>query len=365
MSYLIMFFISVLILWLSEKKYKNNKFKHGHLLLIISAIIPCIMAAFRAETVGTDVLWYVVPNFNMAKDMNSIIEYLNYETIEPLYAVLVYISSRLFNNISGLLFFVQVLIVMPIYISLYKNREHFQMWMGGIIFYLIIYNYSYSLIRQCIAGAFIFLGFTYYCYNKKIIGFLLSIVAIGFHSSAIIMFVITFFITNIKKVKKSNILKKIILILSLIIVINAKKILTFFSITNIIDDKYLFRINAYSTTFNYFKFVIFGIFAIGAILMMKKYSKDNLSIIYIFPLLNLIIMSGSVFISQYFGRLEYYFYFFYILTLSRYKVPFKIKEINSNLFFNIINIILSLVFWIKIFWINNSFETIPYIFRNL
>lgn len=365
MAYLIIFFISVWILWLAERQYKNNKFKQGNLLLIISAIIPCVMAALRAESVGIDVTWYVVPNFNLAKEMNSFKNYLSIESIEPLYAILVYISSKLFNNVSGLLFFIQILVVAPVYLVLYKSRKNFQMWMGGLIFYLIIYNYSYSLIRQCIAGAFIFLSFVYYYDNKKFQGILFSIIAVGFHTSAIVLVIIIFIISNIDMIRRSNILKTLILVLAIIIIVNAKRILIFLSALNIIDDKYLFRVNAYSTTFNYFKFVIFGIFAVKAIYMLNKYSKERISLIYIFPLLELIIMSGSVFISQYFGRLEYYFYFFYILTLSRKKTPFKIKEINSILFFNIVNIIINLIFWIKMFLINNSFETIPYIFRSL
>lgn len=363
MIYIIFFICSVWIMWLAEKKYRKNRISQGHILLSLSAILPCILASLRADSIGTDVLWYVVPNFNAAKNFSSFANYIGSDSIEPLYALLVYISSKLFSNVSYLLFLIELLIVVPVYITLYKNRNRIQMWVGAVIFYLLIYNYTYSLIRQCIAAAFILLAFTFYCENKRIKALLLSICAIGFHSSSIVLAVIILMITNIDSILKSKFLRFIIIGLSAFLIINLKTILILLSAKNIIDIKYLYRVNAYPAAINYFKWIIMGLFSIQSIFVIKRKMTEKIDLIHLFPFLCLVVMIGGTTVSQYFGRLEYYFYFFYILTLSQKKLSFRIENLNSRLIFNGINIFLAIIFWIKIFWINNSFETIPYILR--
>ena len=193
--YLIGFATSVLILKAANKIMKNQR----AILILVALIIPCLIAGMRDKSVGTDVQVYLLQMTNAAINatgfsdyMNSswymIWRYLSVSDYEIGFSFVVYIVARIFKNIHAVQFVIQGLVVGPICYSLYRNNKIKDnlCWIGILTYYFMFYNTSLNAMRQSIAMAFVFLAFTYFENNhlKKCIFF--TIIAVLFHTSAIL-----------------------------------------------------------------------------------------------------------------------------------------------------------------------------------
>ena len=74
MIYIIIFAVSSLFLWLSEKSKSRYTRK---IFAFIAILLPCILAGMRADTIGTDVKVYVEPIYDAAKQSKNFSSYLN------------------------------------------------------------------------------------------------------------------------------------------------------------------------------------------------------------------------------------------------------------------------------------------------
>lgn len=200
MIYLACFLVSCVFLWLSEKS-KNQI--ASRVLAIIGILLPCVLAGLRADTIGTDVKVYVEPMYNAAKETSGIPSYMNqkwYELWRYMYvrdfeigfSLLIFLIAKLGGSLGTVLFAIQVLIIVPMYLGLRKSRKQYPTCVGMLVFYCMFYNTSLNMMRQWIAMSIIFLGFTYLVggSKKKYCAFLA--VALLFHTSAIIGIVVLF-----------------------------------------------------------------------------------------------------------------------------------------------------------------------------
>lgn len=192
--YLIGFALSVLLIAISEKKH-TTVFIIGS---VAALLIPCLIAAFRAETVGTDVTVYVTKLVDAAGSADSLEQYLSgYWSIgyrnqyisdyEIAFSLMVYVLTKLTGSLPVVLFAIQALVVVPIYTALSKNRKNAPVWLGMLVFYLLFYNATLNMMRQWIAIAFLLLAFPYLQEKKYFQAVLFSFVALLFHLSAILV----------------------------------------------------------------------------------------------------------------------------------------------------------------------------------
>lgn len=197
--YIFGFLISILIIGYAQKKSKSTFI----LLSIIALLIPCFIAAFRAKTIGTDVLVYVEPLKNAAINSDNITGYFNsywfhiwrnyyVSSYEIGFSMLVYIIANLFGNIQAVLFFIQLLTIVPLYLALAPKRKEYPIWLAMAVYYLMFYNSSLNMMRQWIAMSFLLLAFKDFTNENKKSGFVWFIVAYLFHSSALIGIIIYF-----------------------------------------------------------------------------------------------------------------------------------------------------------------------------
>ena len=123
--YIIGFSVSTLLFYFSNKVVKKQQW----IIISIALMIPCLIAGFRADSVGTDVKRYLVQMTDAAISSNGIKDYLNnswYMIWQNLYvsdyeygfSFLVYIVAKLFKNIYAVQFFIQAFTVVPIYFAL-------------------------------------------------------------------------------------------------------------------------------------------------------------------------------------------------------------------------------------------------------
>ena len=95
--YLGMFLLTIIFLFLSIK-IKNKII--SYIFLSLSIFLPCFLAALRGDSVGTDVLVYLKPNFQQVKNYSTILNMLSVVKEEYLYWIVTWICSNIFNNFS-------------------------------------------------------------------------------------------------------------------------------------------------------------------------------------------------------------------------------------------------------------------------
>ena len=167
LPYLISFFFSILILSIIQNwSSRSIGFKFW---LFIAIIIPCLLAGLRADSIGTDVAGYAEPLFDLARSSSSFSDFYSsgwhriwrYQSVSDFeigYVVLVWISSRLFDSLQGLLFLSQLLTIVPIVWVLMKRENRSTLALGMLVYLLLYFNMSLNIMRQWIAMAFVFMG---------------------------------------------------------------------------------------------------------------------------------------------------------------------------------------------------------------
>ena len=200
MIYIVFFLISCFLIWLSEKSPSRNI---GNFFAFIAILLSCILAGMRADTIGTDVRTYVEPMYNAAKQSSSfssymgqrwyvIWRYMYVNKFEIGFTTLVYLTEKLGGSLGTVLFFINALIVAPIYLGLKRMNKPYPVWLGMLIFYLLFYNTSLNLMRQWIAMAVLFYALSCLINNEKEKYFIFVALACLFHTSALMGIAIYF-----------------------------------------------------------------------------------------------------------------------------------------------------------------------------
>lgn len=209
MTYIMSFSFSLLLLCLAEKMTRRSRYVTG----FIALMIPCFLAAFRAETIGTDVRVYLIPMFENAKNARGIVDFFgrswmqlytrrSVASIEIGFSLLVYIVTKIFFSLYALQFFIQLLTIIPVWCALEKLSDYLDkriVVVGMIVYYAMCYNYSLNLMRQYIAIGFLVLSFSYLITGNKKNYAIFQAIAFSFHYAAIsglVIYVIYEYITG-------------------------------------------------------------------------------------------------------------------------------------------------------------------------
>lgn len=195
LTYILSFSFSLILLSLAEKMTRRSRYVTG----FIALMIPCFLAAFRADTIGTDVRVYLIPMFENAKNAHGIADFFGRSwmqlytrrtvaSIEIGFSLLVYIVTRIFSSLYVLQFFIQMLTIVPIWWALEKLSDFLDkriVVVGMMVYYAMCYNYSLNLMRQYIAIGFLVISFSYLIAGNKKKYAIFQVVAFGFHYAAI------------------------------------------------------------------------------------------------------------------------------------------------------------------------------------
>jgi hypothetical protein len=197
--YLVGFTASALCAAVAAKR----RFPQFLLFSAIAVLIPCLIAGLRSQFIGTDVLVYVKNLTRAAISAENIQQYfksywfLDWRNLyvadyEPGFSLLVYVVARLTGHLGPVLFAIQLFTVAPIYVALARNRKHFPVWLGLLVYYLLFFNITLNAMRQWMAMAFLLLSFQ--MLREKHIGLtaLFCVAAFLFHFSAILIIPIYF-----------------------------------------------------------------------------------------------------------------------------------------------------------------------------
>jgi len=161
-------------------------------------LIPFLIAGLRAPQVGTDVMVYVRPLTQAAISSDSLEAFfqsywfadwrnLYVQDYEIGFSLLVYTVAKLTHSLPAVLFSIQALITVPIYVALARNRKQVPVWLGMAVFYLLFFNSTLNMMRQWAAMGFLLLAFQMLTERKYWLTAIFTAVAFLFHSTAVIV----------------------------------------------------------------------------------------------------------------------------------------------------------------------------------
>ena len=367
--YIIVFSITSFFTYLASRSLKENKKNKGIIYIILSILVLSVFVALRNDDIGKDIPVYVLPQYNWAKALDFL-QYMNVGTMEYGYKVFVYIITLIFNDYHWILFFLEAIVCTNIYFFAYKQRNSLSIMVIIYLYLCLCYNDTFTMMRQYVAISFILLSIMYLLERKYINTFILFLLAISFHTTAIISVIIyiVILINNSRKLLGNS--KKFLSIVTLMIfsicIVFYQEIIYFFTYT---VQLFPSRIYSYFTSSYYTEEInistfglIFKLLCIFITMIYIKYNNKNTNKMIFFVLL---LMDFEIYlISARLNpllRLGYYFYYpsiFYILadihTIIK-KDKYNISAINLLLF-------VSLTFyWFYTFVLYGSGgNTVPY-----
>ena len=197
--YIVVFCTATLIFRLADFVKQKQRFY----IDIVAIILLCLIAGFRAKTVGTDTRLYIRPMIDAAISSNNIVEYMQHRwwmgwtflrpsDYEIGYVLAVYLISALFKSVVATQFFLELLIVLPTYFAIRKTKD-IPVWFGMLVFMIYFFGSSMNIIRQSIAMAFVLLGTVFWMQKEKRKSIVSLIAAILFHTSALVGILIILF----------------------------------------------------------------------------------------------------------------------------------------------------------------------------
>lgn len=206
MEYFVVFISSIFLAWLAEVGFRKEKKLLPYILIAVSILLPCILAGFRDDTIGTDVTWYVTPLVDRAYKAIDFFDYFEMQqrdSMEIGFVCLIYFLTFSFDA-GPTLFLLQLCILVPLYIALFRYRDRMPVWLGLTIFYFMSYNTGLSIIRQTLTITLLLCAFSFIEKKQWLVGTIIIFLSITIHRSAIFLafFVIaTYYLCRIRKVK--------------------------------------------------------------------------------------------------------------------------------------------------------------------
>lgn len=166
--------------------------RHGTSRLLTKALIgctvlfPCLLAAVRDSSVGTDVTKYGEAVFLSAGNMPIDAFFARYAgDIDILYLLVTYGFAQLTSDIVLYFFFLQLLAMVPVVVAvivLCRSYAH----IGLAVYYLLFFAYSLNLMRQSIALSLVLVSVILVERQRFWWFSTVVLIAAGFHSTALL-----------------------------------------------------------------------------------------------------------------------------------------------------------------------------------
>ena len=214
--------------YMAEKKFaiscQSQRHKDANRLgifyLIIAVSVPCVLAGFRGDSVGTDVLGYATKIMNEANKVDTFQELnrIDRTYTEFGYRLLAFLISRLFSNLGWLLFFTELITIGSVAIALYLFRNDLPISMGMLFFMTCQYHYSFNAMRQMMAAALLLVAFYFLISHKLIIYFIIALIAGSIHTFSLVISVVLLALWVLRKWYNTKWEKLFVIIASIFVV---------------------------------------------------------------------------------------------------------------------------------------------------
>lgn len=182
--YLVMFAMTSGLLFLSGFCKGALKFA----LIVIALTLPCLLAGFRDETIGTDILSYAKAQCEHAEKMSLTGFMVNESgTSAPLWNLMTWLSTRVTGGMAGYLFTIELFCLIPVYFACSRIMRG-EEWYGVLLWLLLWYAFSLNGMRQSIAMSFVLLAVTFIFERKPMPFCILVGIGMLFHQTAVVAF---------------------------------------------------------------------------------------------------------------------------------------------------------------------------------
>lgn len=358
--YIIAFIIAFILLYISEKMAKKGK--KVLIFEILSIGLLAFVAAIRDETIGTDVLIYVKPVFQLCNQLgfgriNDI-----WYNVEIGYKIFNCIIALFTSKISIYLFFQQVFILGFAYLGIkgiYKKNYSFVY----LIYLLIFYNRSLNIVRQAMAISLCIYSLKFLLENKNFKFILIVLLAFLFHKTALV-FLLAIIIYKLykKNAKYVYYMAIFIIIVGLIFIFLFPECIKLMTSIGIMSTDYLYYLDNYVDdigTISSFELLLDITYIVEYIIFNKLRKKENSSFYFILALIDVICLIIS---TKYTAANRFGMYFripVVLFLLSNMDVIFvnKYSKVNVG---NIIAVVISVIFWYYVFVYGKSGGTVPF-----
>lgn len=369
--YLVAFGVSSIMFFLSstsKRKYRSNFWA------IMGILVLAVLAGLRDASVGTDVNVYGRALYTQALNSSSFISYYSSNVTsllsEPGYYLLTYFLSLFFKDYHWGLFVYQLLPLIFVYLGMKRCEKLFNtpVWLGILLYDLMLYNYSLNIIRQCIAVGFVFYGATFLFEKRYKPYVFLIFLAVAFHTMGIIGFAILPMYLILQQGRSISHRKQIehgaiFLFLLFAILITGSQIVAFLVNRGVLREFYLQYLSGgrYSgSTTGVPWIIVFGHIIYTLVLVLYKRYTDNRGGESLFLIMSSIIVgiaSFAVGYIQYIDRLNFFFVPLQAVGLANIYNCNRPKRIYAFLIVGF-----ALVLWYYAIVMKGSGETIPYKF---
>ena len=374
--YVAMFALSSIFLYLS-RRVKGKKFRK--LCVIIALLLPSLLAAFRATSIGTDYGVYGTTFFNFAKNSSGLLDY--FATMSSMgytdygCCTLIYLSSLVSDEYILEMFLFQIITVVFIYLGLCKCEERYgtPVWLAMLLYYFAQYNSSLNVMRQSIAVALAFYAFTCIWEKKYVKYVIFMLLAFTMHSSTLLAVALLILYKFLQGASARTEKKQIIRGMVIVVLIAGVSM----GLSNIVD--LLVNIGVISGNFaSYLSGGLYSYSSIGGAISLPKLANQTIYMVAFAlyyrnmnrkqmdalfftmdSLLVFIIYVFSPFFAKYVYRMAYYFVPLQMVGLSNIALLNK-KE--SRKIWNVLIIFVAFAFWfILTVWYGEN-ATVPYEF---
>lgn len=369
--YLVTFGVSSMMFYLSSTSQRKSR---RNFWAVMGILVLAVLAGLRDASVGTDVNVYGRALYTQALNSSGFISYFSGHATsllsEPGYYLLTYFLSLFFKDYHWGLFVYQLLPLMFVYLAMKRCEKLFNtpVWLGMLLYDLMLYNYSLNIIRQCIAVGFVFYGVTF-LFEKRYKPFVILIfLAVSFHTMGIIGFAILpmylilqqgRFISQRKQMKRGA----IFIFLLFALLISGSQIVAFLVNRGLLREFYLQYLSGgrYSgSTTGVPWIIVFGHIIYTLVLILYKRFTDNRGGESLFLIMSSIIVgiaSFAVGYIQYIDRLNFFFVPLQAVGLANIYNCNRPKRIYAFLIIGF-----ALMLWYYAIVMKGSGETIPYKF---
>lgn len=372
MIYLLVFSISCLLIAIGEKKNK--------LFLVLGLALPILLAAMRDETVGIDIHTYVTPTFDNAKSSYSFLHFallnksiLSTRDLEYGFTFISYLATKFFGGLWGVLFVYDLIMVLCIYYSIIEfNKTNLlyseignkiKIWHGMYVYYMLFYNMSLTMIRQSLACSLVLLGVILFINKKTLKSIICIIIAMSFHSTALISITIIAMYLLLKM--KKRIIQKIIFTIGVIVFVLGGQ--GYWVALNLLNNLVTVSGRYLSYTYMWLQgngvnlaWLYMIVISVLSILYLYKKHKNLINQYFLYLSLWSIFLFPLSVVSANAGRIEYYFMYFFIISTSMMPVAFKNVRWKGKQVSVYLMLVFGLVYWLGTTGLNDSTGTVNY-----
>ena len=224
---------------------------------IIGILIPCLLAAFRDYSVGVDTENYAVNIVSLAAHTHNFqLVYLNNGGgTELLYVLLIYIVTFFTSEGALVLFLLQMLSIVPVFIAAVKLRNKMSVLLVMGTYFFMFYNNSLNLCKQSIACSFLLLAVSYLYVEdaekyKKIKSLSCILLAIMFHKATLYGIAIIFICRWVSKTNKRIFLRMIIYVCIVLFPVILKYFINLMTALGILSERFVNYVNIFGVNGN-------------------------------------------------------------------------------------------------------------------